>query len=75
MYQIYLDDCLDAYYMLNYYTSMHLSFIYHASGILYVLIGLHSDNPGHVCSDPGAWSVEDPTTADQVYLEEQAALQ
>ena len=44
-------------------------------GILYVLVGLHSDKPGPVCPDLGAWSEEDPSLADQAYLKEQAAFQ
>jgi len=47
----------------------------HATWHLYVLVGLHSDNSGSVCPDTAAWIEEDPTVADQAYLEEHAALQ
>ena len=33
--------------------------------------GLRSDNPGLVCSDPGAWAEEaEPTAEDLEYFEE-----
>ena len=54
--------------MLIFLLVRHLAFFY-------VLVGLHSDNPGSVYPDIGARSEEDPSAEDQTYLEEQASLQ
>ena len=44
-------------------------------GFFYVLVGLHSGNPGPVCPDSRMWIEGDQTVADQAHLEEQATLQ
>ena len=67
----YLDNCDSC--ILFVYSSYFSIFIFHLArhlAFFYILIVLHSDNPGPVCFDSGMWIEEDPTIADQAYFEE-----